>query len=249
MAQWEKLSFAQKTCVTSAGKLMQQTGMLRPGARLGVAVSGGEDSFVLLKVLMLRQRIVPVKFELMVLHCNPGFDRDNHVPLTDWVARHGLPAHIEATDHGPRAHSPENRKNSPCFFCAWHRRKRLFDLCRSYRLTHLAFGHTSDDLASTFFLNLFQNGRVDGMSIREGFFGGELEVIRPLLWLSKETISRACRQWELPIWSNPCPSSGQTRRSDFSRWIDSGPAADKRIRRNLLNGLRRYALDRAMKKA
>ena len=30
MALWEKLSFVQKTCVTSAGKLMQQAGMLYP---------------------------------------------------------------------------------------------------------------------------------------------------------------------------------------------------------------------------
>ena len=42
----EKRSFAQETCIRSMGKAMQQTGMLYPGCRVGVAVSGGVDSFV-----------------------------------------------------------------------------------------------------------------------------------------------------------------------------------------------------------
>ncbi|MBQ7585720.1 MAG: hypothetical protein IJU40_05685 [Desulfovibrionaceae bacterium] len=61
---------------------MQQTEMLWPKARLGVAFSGGVDSFVLLKVLQIRQRIVPFPFELMVLHLNPGFDPLSHQNLS-----------------------------------------------------------------------------------------------------------------------------------------------------------------------
>ena len=60
----EKLSFAQEACVRGVGKDMQQAGMLWPGCRVGVAVSGGVDSFVLLQCLRLRQRIVPFHFEL-----------------------------------------------------------------------------------------------------------------------------------------------------------------------------------------
>ena len=45
----EKLSYAQQVCVKSAGKAMQRTGMVGPGAKVGVAVSGGVDSWVLLE--------------------------------------------------------------------------------------------------------------------------------------------------------------------------------------------------------
>ena len=61
----EKRSYAQEVCVKSAGKAMQQTGMIWPGCRIGVAVSGGVDSFVLLKTLHIRQGIVPFRFEIM----------------------------------------------------------------------------------------------------------------------------------------------------------------------------------------
>ena len=35
MAQWGKLSFAQKNCLSAVGKLMQKSGQIAPGARVG----------------------------------------------------------------------------------------------------------------------------------------------------------------------------------------------------------------------
>lgn len=77
----KKRSFAQELCVKSAGRAMQRAGMLWPGCRVGVAVSGGVDSFVLLKTLQIRQGIVPFPFEIMALHLNPGFDPQSHAAL------------------------------------------------------------------------------------------------------------------------------------------------------------------------
>lgn len=238
----EKLSYVQQLCVKAAGKAMQQTEMLFPGARIGVAVSGGVDSFVLLKVLQLRQRIVPFPFELMALHVNPGFDPDSHAPLIPWLERHGIAAHIEVTDHGLHAHSEENQRNSPCFRCAWLRRKRLFELCRQYRLTHLAFGHNADDLVQTFFMNLCRNGRVEGMRMHEAFFNGALHVIRPLLLVEKKDILKAARRWKLPVWSNPCPSAGRTSRSDMAETLKTLYTVQHDARRCIFHALTRYQL-------
>lgn len=157
------------------------------------------DSFVLLKVLRLRQLILPFHIELMALHVNPGFLPAAHTGLLPWLAKHGIPGHVECAHYGPEAHSSLNRKKSACFLCAWQRRKRLFELCSTYRLTHLAFGHNAEDLAETFFLNLCRNGRVQGMSPCASFFGGKLMLIRPLLGVEKKFIARAAEQWQLPI--------------------------------------------------
>ena len=235
-------TFQQERCVRLAGKLMQGTDMIHPGARIGVAVSGGMDSWVLLKVLQIRQRIVPFPFEIMALHVNPGFDPLSHAPLLDWLRVNGVAAHVETTDHGPRAHSPENRKRSACFYCAMLRRKRLFELCGEYNLTHLAFGHNADDLASTFMLNLCQTGRVEGMSIKEPFFGGQLTVIRPLMLVEKKLIAKSVKQWELPVWSNPCPSAGGTRRSELMQDIENLCKGHKGRRQNIFNALCRWQL-------
>ena len=248
MKELKNLSYAQKNCLSRAGKYMQQTEMLHAGARVGLAVSGGLDSFSMLQILFLRRRIIPFDFELFVIHLNAGFDPENHAPLEDWVRERGLAAHFEVTDHGPRAHSPENRKRSACFYCAWLRRKRLFELCRHYGLTHLAFGHTADDLITTFMMNIFQNGRVDGLSGNQDFFEGRLKVIRPLLLCEKSLLRRAARAWDLPIWSNPCPSAGETRRSEYEERLAVMWSGEKRLRRNAFNAIQGWQLDCDSKK-
>ncbi len=243
MSRLSKLRFAQKKCLGQTGLLMHRLGMLWPGARVGVAVSGGVDSWVMLQVLLLRQRIVPFSFEVMALHLNPGFDPTDHARLAPWLFSHGIAGHIELTDFGPMAHSPRNRGKSPCFVCSWHRRKRLFEICRHYRLTHLALGHNAEDLVHTFFLNLLRNGRVEGLSPRESFFSGELIVIRPLLLLEKSLIRKACRDWSLPLWENPCPSALTSQRVETEKWLQAIVGSDPKIRANIYGALRRWQLD------
>lgn len=237
-----KHTYAQELCNKKAGLALQRSNCLWPGARIGIAVSGGVDSFVLLKVMQIRQSIIPFPIELLAIHLDPGFGGDKASGFANWAARQGIPAHLEATDYGPRAHSPENRKNSPCFYCARLRRKRLFALCAQYGLTHLALGHNADDLQTTFLLNLLRNGQVSGMEISQDFFGGELRVIRPLLLVEKKYIRQAARQWQLPVWQNDCPSAGNTARSEMEELIAVINETLPNARRSLAAALCRYAL-------
>lgn len=236
------LTFAQKLCVKRSGLVLQRSKALWPGCRIGIAVSGGVDSFVLLKAMQIRKSILPFEIEIMAIHLNPGFDPLNHAGLLPWLASEGIPAHIELTNFGPYSHGPENTKASACFLCSWLRRKRLFELCRQYRLTHLALGHNAEDLASTFMLNLLRNGNVRGMSINEGFFNGALQLMRPLLLVEKKFIRQAARQWDLPVWQNACPSSGKTGRSEMERLIETINTELPNARKSLLNGLGRWQL-------
>ena len=58
--------------------------------------------------------------------------------------------------------------------------------------------------------------------------------------LSKAEIVRAARQWELPVFSNPCPSAGKTRRADMMDVLDAMCAGSKVRRKNIFNGLARW---------
>ncbi len=240
----KKLQYSQEQCVRAAGKLMQNTGMLKPHARVGVAVSGGVDSFVLLKVLQIRQKITPFPFEIMAIHVNAGFDPHCHAPLVAWLEEEKIPYHVEVANHGPLAHSEENRTKSPCYYCAFLRRKRLFELCDEHKLTHLAFGHNADDIVSTFLLNLVQTGRIDGMSMYEPFFGGLLTVIRPLAMVEKQHIIKAAKLWELPIFSNPCPSADTTKRTDLLAKLDVLCKDSQNGKRNVYQGIIRWQMQK-----
>ncbi len=242
-----KYSYAQQVCIKKTGLLLQRSGALWRGCRIGIAVSGGVDSMTMLQTMRIRQGILPFPIEIMVLHLDPGFGGSGIGRLADWLCRQGIAGHLENTDFGPRAHSPENRKNSPCFYCAWLRRKRLFDLCKQYRLTHLALGHNAEDLQTTFLLNLLRNANVRGLSGNESFFGGRLRLIRPLLLVGKKYIRQAARQWQLPVWQNTCPSAGRTARSNMETLIKDICVEMPQARRSMLAALCRWqlALDEA----
>lgn len=237
----KKRAFAQEYCVRNVGMTMHRGAMIGPGARIGIALSGGVDSFVLAKTLAIRRAILPFDIELMALHINPGFAPGAQSALLPWLAREGIAGHIEEGDFGPRAERESSR--APCFRCAWLRRKRLFELCERYKLTHLAFGHNAEDLVETFFLNLCRNGRVAGMKLRESFFGGKLVVIRPLLLVEKKYIRQAARQWNLPVFSSGCPWSGHTARSAMAETLKSLYDVSKQARRCILNGISRFELE------
>jgi tRNA(Ile)-lysidine synthase TilS/MesJ len=246
MKRKRKLSYSQKSCLSKTGKLLHATEMLRSGARVGIAVSGGMDSWVLLHVLLLYRERLPFSVELLVLHINPGFDPTNHAPLQHWLADQGIAGHIEVCDMGPRAHSSENRKSSPCFFCSWRRRKRLFQLVKHYRLSHIALGHNADDLVHNFFLNMCYAGRIEGMYPRESFFQGEFELIRPLLLVDKRQIKKIAKEWELPVWDNPCPSAGRSKRTEMEQWLETLWRDNKKIRKSVFSALTRWQLEQSM---
>lgn len=238
-----KFSFAQQTCIKKAGLALQRSGALWPGCRVGLALSGGVDSFTLLKVMRIRQRVTPFNFEIMALHINAGFDRNDHARLLDWLGKEGIAGHIEVADFGPKAHSEDNGTGSACFYCARQRRRRLFELCRQYNLSHLAFGHNAEDLLSSFIMNFCRNGRVQGMKMNEAFFGGKLHVIRPLLFVEKKYLQQAARQWQLPVWPNGCPSSGKTGRDQATELTFALEEKLRGARKSMINALIRQQLD------
>ncbi len=238
----KRLSYLQKSCVSKTSKLMVSGEMLYSGARVGVAVSGGVDSGVLLQILYLLKKKLPFPIELMALHVNPGFDKRSHLPLLEWVKGLGIPLYFVVTDIGIKAHGEENKSNSPCFFCSWRRRKILFETVKRFHLTHLALGHTGDDLVSTFFMNLFYGGRVETLYAKETFFKGEFFLIRPLLLLEKEKILKAAKEFKIPIVKNPCPSAQKTKRTYVMELLKDGWFKDKKIKKNIYSALYNHIL-------
>ena len=237
-----KFSYLQKSCISKASKLMAESQMIYNGARIGVAVSGGVDSGVLLKILTIIKSRLPFKIEIMALHINPGFNPLSHLPLLDWLKDLGIPSYIQVSDIGPRAHTNENRTKSPCFFCSFRRRKRLFELISKFNLTHLAMGHHGEDLVTTFFMNLLYNGRVEGLYAKESFFKGEFHLIRPLLLIEKHKIIKIAKEWNIPVIKNPCPSARVSSRSHVWTTLETLWQDKKIIKKNVFSALYNWVI-------
>jgi hypothetical protein len=58
--------------------------------------------------------------------------------------------------------------------------------------------------------------------------------------VEKKLIRKSAEQWKLPVWQNPCPSAGSTRRSEIQRDVENLCAGHKVRRKNIFNGLCRW---------
>ena len=114
------------------GKAIHRYGLIHDGDRILIGVSGGKDSLALLHLLHERRGRVPIDYELIAVHIDLGFDSGRAEILKNFFEEKGLPYHIEFTEIGKRAHSPENREN-PCFLCSWERRKLTFQLAHQLK--------------------------------------------------------------------------------------------------------------------
>jgi tRNA 2-thiocytidine biosynthesis protein TtcA len=220
--------------------------MIADGDRIGVGLSGGRDSLTLMQMLDERRAWVPVRYELIALYIDPGFEDGFGPDLKDYCREKGYSLRVEYTDHGIVGHSPENREN-PCFLCSRLRRKRLFDLAGELGCCKLALGHCRDDIIETLFINMCYAGEISTMVPAQEIFGGRLTVIRPLAFVDKELIHRYAEENGFPVFENPCPTAKISKRKEINTLLGSLYSSNKKIKGNLFRAMSRVKTDYLLK--
>ena len=224
------------------GKAIHRYRLIQDGDRIIVGVSGGKDSLTLLHLLQERRKRVPIDYELIPVHIDLGFDSERAEILKNFFEAQGLPYHIEFTDIGKRANSPENREN-PCFLCSWERRKRIFHLAHRLQCNKIALGHHKDDIIETLLLNIFYSAEISTMLPIQTLFKGKVTLIRPLALIEEEKIERFAREMDLPFGPSGCPSSGKTKRKEVKELIDALERKNRKVKGNIFRSLSNIKLD------
>jgi len=218
------------------GKAVHHYELIEDGDKIAVAVSGGKDSLLLLWLLRERLKRVPISYRLFALHVDPGFDSESADQLEAFFQREGFAYEVIRTDHGVKAHGPENREN-PCFLCSRLRRTTLFQKAGDLGCRKLAFGHNQDDLIETFMINIFYAGQVASMVPRQPFFGGEMTAIRPLALVPAAKVERLSRRLGLPVVPNRCPSAGKNKRQEVRDLLESLYGRNSKVRGNIFHAM------------
>lgn len=167
-------------------KHVRQLGLLSPGDRVVVAVSGGPDSVALLQVLCAwRDRL---GLSLAVVHVEHGLRGEESLEdatFVEQLARQlGLPFYLKRINLKSLL---RKRKGESVQAVARERRyAQLQAVAREWGGTKIAVGHTQDDQAETVLLSMLRGTGLAGLSGMPA--QREPCVIRPFLQVSRSEI-------------------------------------------------------------
>jgi tRNA 2-thiocytidine biosynthesis protein TtcA len=232
------MSRVEQRLMKSVAKASADFGLLEPGDRVLVAVSGGKDSHALLYLLRELAKRTPFRFSIVALNVDqghPGFPK--HL-LPEYFEREGYEYRVieEDTYSVVKEKIPEGK--TTCSLCSRLRRGILYTAAVEMGATKIALGHHRDDVIETLLLNLFYSGQMKAMPPRLRSDDGRNVVIRPLVYAAETELSAFAEERAFPIIPcDLCGSQENLKRKRIKDLIASLEAENPDVRRSLFAAL------------
>lgn len=163
--------------------------------RLLVAVSGGQDSLCLIKLLLDLQP--KWAWNLAIAHCDHCWREDSqanadhvenlarnwHIPF--YLETANEPVNSEATARNWRYHA-------------------LTTIAQTHHYQYIITGHTASDRAETLLYNLIRGTGADGLQALtwQRPLTDHIILVRPLLEITRSQTEQFCQDFNLPIWED-----------------------------------------------
>ncbi|WP_124974347.1 tRNA lysidine(34) synthetase TilS [Aphanothece sacrum] len=159
-----------------------------------IAVSGGQDSLCLLKLLVDLQS--KWGWKIAIAHCDHG-----------WISDIGMAAHVQELSENWGI--PFYLKVAPMMketeaaARKW-RYQVLIEIAQNNGFTEVVTGHTLSDRAETLLYNLIRGAGTDGLGALtwQRSLTSNITLVRPLLTVSRWETWEFCQQFQLPIWED-----------------------------------------------
>lgn len=175
-------------------RLLRSRPLLKPKHRILVAVSGGQDSLCLIRLLLDLQP--KWGWELAIAHCDHRWPADagnaEHLEkiAKNWQVPFYLTTATEITTSEGAA-----RK--------W-RYQILQEIAQKNNYHYIVTGHTKSDLAETLLYNLIRGTGADGMQalVWQRSLAPNVLLVRPLLTFTRQETGEFCQQQQLSVWED-----------------------------------------------
>jgi tRNA 2-thiocytidine biosynthesis protein TtcA len=226
-------------------------GMIAPGDRVMVCMSGGKDSYTLLDMLLALRVRAPIDFDIIAMNLDqkqPGFPEQ---VLPDYLTALGVPFYIAEQDTYSVVMDKIPLGKTMCSLCSRLRRGVIYRVAGELGASKIALGHHRDDILETFFMNMFFGGRLKAMPAKLMSDDGQHVLIRPLAYAAEADIARYARGRNFPIIPcNLCGSQENLQRKQIAAllqsWERAHPGRLDRIFRSLQHVSPSHLLDRQL---
>lgn len=192
-------------------KAVDDYGMIQPGDRIAVGISGGKDSLAMLYALKHLQRFYPNHFELKAITVNLGYQEFHTADIAALCSKLGVSYYVVDTDIA-KIIFEDRKEKSPCSLCAKMRKGALNQKAKELGCNKVSYAHHKDDIVETMLLSLIYEGRFYSFAPVTYLDRMDLTVIRPLMYLQEADVIGFQNRYQLPVEKNPCPADGVTRR-------------------------------------
>ncbi len=194
-------------------KAVTKYSMIKQGERVGVALSGGKDSIVLLYMLYILKKQSHLDFELFTIHVKTSnYDTSD---LKKFAKNFEIPYFDVDIEFENKEDFSTVNKNSICYWCSKVKRGALLKFANSLNLDKIAFGHHADDIAETFLMNIIQNRKLGSFSPKVVYENQHCEIIRPMIYIRESKISEIHKNMNFPILKYRCPFEIDNIRGEF----------------------------------
>ena len=159
-------------------------------------------------------------FEMVAITIDPCFNgrSTNYSEIKTLCSKLNIKYKVKQSRLGELIFNERKEKN-PCSLCARMRRGMLHDLAKELECNKIALGHNLEDSVETFFMNLFDCGKIGCFSPVTYLSRKNLYMIRPLIFCNEAKIDAFIKQKNLPVVKSHCPANFNTNRQTTKELI------------------------------
>lgn len=233
-----KLAELEKKLLHYTGKAIADYNMIQSGDRVMVCLSGGKDSFTLLRILQLLQFRAKVPFELFAFTLDQAQPGWNDTALRDWLRQHQIQHEILTRDTYSIVKEKIPEGQTYCSLCSRLRRGIIYRYAEEHGFNKIALGHHRDDLIRTLLMSILYNGEIRSMPPKLLSDNKKHVLIRPLVYCQETDIAAFAAEMGFPIIPcNLCGSQENLMRKRIKRLIDDLAQENPKVPSNILHAL------------
>lgn len=237
----------EKKLLHYTGKAIADFKMIQTGDKVLVCLSGGKDSFTLLRILHLLELRTNHKFTIHAFTLNQGQPGWNDVKLREWLEQSKIPFTILDRDTYSIVKAKIPEEKTYCSFCSRLRRGIIYRFARENGFKKIALGHHRDDLIESLLMSILYSGEIASQPPKLITNDKKHIVIRPLAYCQEADIIKYLAEQNFPVIPcGACSTQTNSMRIHIKYVIKQLAAQNPKVPSNILHALQGVRLSQLM---